>query len=132
MLLTNKVVIQEDEESTSPEDYLYTSLTTIFPDDTHNQHGDPGQTVVYKSSRFGDIKLTLADPKEATERSLFAHYLWNAGVYLAEVVSAANDTAEEWNVKGEKVIELGAGEYFFVYYVCYRLLEIDCLSPSAL
>lgn len=110
MLLTNKVVIQEDEESTSPEDYLYTALTTIFPDDTHNQHGDPGQTIIYKSSRFGDIKLTLADPKEATERSLFAHYLWNAGVYLAEVISIP-DADSAWNVQGDRVIELGAGDY---------------------
>lgn len=117
MHLTDKVVIPDDT-STDPESYLFDSLGTIFTDDAHNQYGDPGQTVIYKSSRFGDIKLSLADPSGDDERKLFAHYLWNAGVYLAEVLSA--DEEQDWSVQGESVIELGAGGCS-----CYVVLHIE-------
>lgn len=114
---------------------------------------------MYRSTRFGDIKLRLADPNDESERRLFAHYVWNAGVLLGELVGQAGkgagrgkDVGEEveregnvrkeedrlaegeegdgtgrietdedsraaksfwarnWSVRGESVLELGAGE----------------------
>jgi nicotinamide N-methyltransferase len=110
MQLTDKVVIPNiDPSEDDPESYLYDSLGTIFPDDTWNQHGDPGSSVTYKSSRFGDIKLNLADPQGEDGRKLFAHFVWNAGIWLAEAISSNDETEKEWDVKGESVIELGAG-----------------------
>jgi len=76
MLLTDKISFPPSSGSTEPdpESFLFESLGTIFPDDTHNQHGDPGATLIY-ASRFGPLTLTLADPGEG-ERKLFAHFLW--------------------------------------------------------
>lgn len=120
MLLTDKVTIPDT--ANDPEDYLYSSLGTIFTDDASVQHGDPGSTVIYTSARFGDIKLSLADPTGESERKLFAHFLWNAGIWIAEAISAEGDDANGagggsaeggWNVKGERCIELGAGTYNF-------------------
>ena len=53
--------------------------------------------------------LTIADPASEQSRKLFAHYVWNAGVYLSELLSEA-DVGGDWNVAGETVLELGAGE----------------------
>lgn len=55
------------------------SLSAIFGD-ARNQHGEPGEMVLYKSQvYFGkDLKLGLADPKKE-DNGLFAHYLWNVG-----------------------------------------------------
>jgi nicotinamide N-methyltransferase len=110
MLLTDKVVLPDiSPSSDDPESYLYDSLGTIFPDDTWNQHGDPGSSVTYKSARFGDIKLHLADPQAEDGRKLFAHFVWNAGIWLAEALSSSEETEKEWDVQDETVIELGAG-----------------------
>ena len=58
-------------------DYFEDSLASIF-NDARNQHGDPGEHVLYKCNNyFGrDVKLRLADPKKEDNR-LFAHFLWN-------------------------------------------------------
>jgi hypothetical protein len=57
-------------------------------------------------------------------RRLFAHFLWSAGMVVAEGVENAscpateNDSAAQkearaiWSVDGESVIELGAGKFF--------------------
>lgn len=80
----------------------------IFPDDLRNTHGDPGSVIVYKSPRFGNIELRTADPEGEAERQLFSHYLWNAGIHLANLISNEGDS--KWNVQGERVLELGAGK----------------------
>ncbi|TKA80949.1 hypothetical protein B0A49_00883 [Cryomyces minteri] len=65
----------------------------------------------------GEIELSVTDPKGEDERRLFAHYLWNAGILMAEMVAAASEhdtegTADRehtrWSVQGETVLELGA------------------------
>ncbi len=126
-----------------PEDILGSSLTTLFTDDILLQHGDSTSHVVYMS-RFGDLKFECADVNGEEERRKFAHYLWNAGILMGDLVGGkpeivipgatptrqANitldfwkrrefsngrswwlDSAEEssWNVKGQSVLELGAG-----------------------
>ncbi|KAK5014333.1 hypothetical protein LTR60_003277 [Cryomyces antarcticus] len=66
----------------------------------------------------GEIELSVADPKGEDERRLFAHYLWNAGILMAEMIAAASEHDTEgiagrehtrWSVQGEIVLELGAG-----------------------
>ncbi|KAF8418803.1 hypothetical protein EV426DRAFT_709004 [Tirmania nivea] len=100
--------------------YFEDSLSALFAD-ARNQHGEPGEMVVYKSEvYFGkDLKLRLANPKKE-DNGLFAHFLWNVGTATfgmematclmhAGVQAAEMIASEEWNVKGETVLELGAG-----------------------
>lgn len=103
-MLTDKIRLS-GPETTDPEDYLGESLGVIFPDDITNQHGDEQHKVIYQSPRFGDIQLELADPKGDDNRKLFSHFLWNSGLQLAEFI----EEDEKWDVKGKKVLELGAG-----------------------
>ena len=91
--------------SPTPEDIFASAPGLIFTDDLQTNHGSPQSTLLYHSARFErDIKLATADPDEEEDRKLFAHYLWNAGVKLAELLGT-----EGWEVKGEWVLELGAG-----------------------
>lgn len=117
-MLTDRLEIIQDESSDDTADIFEQSLFTIFSD-SRNQHGEPGQSVVYKSEKHGDIRLCLADP-HPSENSLFSHFLWNAskaqsyipiansygqaGLQAAEMI-----TAEEFDVKDSRVLELGAG-----------------------
>ena len=107
-----RIEIPPDAEE-SPEDIFACAPGLIFTDDLRNQHGDPGSTIIYKSKKYGEIELQVADPSGETERRLFSHYLWNAGVLMAERISGERliDDIERqrWSVKGETVIELGAG-----------------------
>lgn len=112
--LTSLVIIPETQDP-SPEDIFSSSLNLISPDGSRNSHGDPGATIIYDSKKFGSIKLSLANPEDREDRLLMAHYLWNASLQLAELISGfgVHDTlaAEvDWDVQGKKVIELGAGE----------------------
>ena len=84
------------------EDIFSSSLGTLFPNDEVNQHGEPGSRVIYRSSRFGDIELQLPEPAKEEERGLFAHYVWNAGVMLAELIARGKGGFRaEVEVKGE-------------------------------
>lgn len=103
-MLTDKIRLA-GPETFDPEDYLSSSLAVIFPDDITNQHGDAQTSVIYQSPRFGNIDLQLADPQGDDSRKLFSHFLWNAGLQLAEFIE--EDAA--WNIEGHKVLELGAG-----------------------
>lgn len=60
-------------------------------------------------------------------RELFAHYIWNAAIVVAEGVEVTyysrtepqpekSNSHELWHVEGESVLELGAGEWplFFI------------------
>lgn len=91
------------------EDVFFSALNVISPDDVSVMHGDPGSSVVYKSQRYGDLELRLAEPQTEDERKLFGHYLWNAGVLLAEYIGGM-DAEKNCAVKNERVLELGAGE----------------------
>jgi predicted nicotinamide N-methyase len=103
-MLTDKIRLS-GPESTDPEDYLGESLGVIFPDDITNQHGDLEHSVIYLSPRFGDIVLELADPEGDDSRKLFSHFLWNSGLQLADFIEGDG----KWDVRGKKVLELGAG-----------------------
>ncbi len=103
-MLTDRIRLSGPEDST-PEDFFASSLAVIFPDDITTQHGDLDHQVIYQSPRYGNIQLALADPEGDDNRRLFSHFLWNAGLQLAEFIEEAGD----WNVKDTTVIELGAG-----------------------
>lgn len=120
---------EEQEEEEEPEDLLFSSLATIFPDDAPNLHGDSHSSIVYTSPYLPrPLRLHLADPSADEERKLFSHYLWNAGLLLAELLEGASLRREEedggdddddrrrrrrrealFDVRGLKVLEMGSG-----------------------
>jgi hypothetical protein len=105
--LTDVIQIIPPDKNEDVEDIFAAAPGLIFADDTRTLHGDTGSVIVYKSKRFGDIELETADPEKESERQLFGHYLWNASIKLAELISVEDDT--KWSVKGRSVLELGAG-----------------------
>jgi nicotinamide N-methyltransferase len=125
-MLTDKTRLSGDLNE--PEDILSSSLGIISPDDITNQHGDRDNDVIYLSPGYGPITLPLADPQGEDSRKLFSHFLWNAGVQLAEFI----EENEAWSVRGESVLELGAGTgltgivagSFLVIILLLRCLEI--------
>ena len=110
--LSSRIRLTEPAVATS-EDILHDAAQLLYPDHYRNLHGDPGTEIVYASRQYGDIRLTLADTNERNDHFLFAHYLWNASLQLAELISEAGDeynsASAQWNVKGERVLEIGAG-----------------------
>lgn len=109
--LTSLIQVIPPDIDETPEDIFAAAPGLIFPDDSRNTHGDPGSTIVYKNSRFGNIELKTADPESEDERKLFGHYLWNAGIKMAELITNADlESGEDrWSVREQKVLELGAG-----------------------
>lgn len=111
----------------SPEDIFSSSLGGIFTDDLQNQHGDdPDTVIVYRSAKFGDLEFRTADVNGEEQRRKFAHYLWNAGILMAEITGGkgvedreGNEASgewwlrdgeeEKWSVDCHRVLELGAG-----------------------
>lgn len=110
------------------EDIFSSALASLFTDDTQNSHGTPGSSVTYHSPRFGTISLRIpAHPDVEEGRKLFAHYLWNAGVIAADAIETASQEQQRdddpsasdlnqvlwdkkyWDVRGNRVLELGAG-----------------------
>ncbi|KAJ5724167.1 hypothetical protein N7488_002202 [Penicillium malachiteum] len=106
-----------DEEA--PEDHFEAFLAHLFPDDVSSFHGVPGEHLLYSSRRYGDLDIMLQ-----------AHFLWGAGMIVAESVesadvpnSALSDAATEsedsisnstwerniWSARGEHLLEFGAG-----------------------
>ncbi|KAK4508260.1 hypothetical protein PRZ48_001998 [Zasmidium cellare] len=106
MALTDLITVIAPDKDDDPEDIFASAPGLIFTDDLRNMHGDDASVLVYKSKRFGDIELRTADPEKEGDRKLFAHYLWNAGIKMAELISEED---AEWRVEGERVLELGAG-----------------------
>lgn len=96
------------------DDLLADPLSNFFRDEESNQHGTEDSNVIYRSDSFGDITLSLANPQDERSRELFAHYLWNAEVFLAEQISTT-DVKSQWSVRGERVLELGAGAFSSEY-----------------
>jgi nicotinamide N-methyltransferase len=134
MLLPSLITLRHlSSHIPTPEDIFGSTLGSIFTDDLQNQHGDdPDTTIVYASSIHGDLEFRTADVNGEEQRRKFAHYLWNAGVLVGELVGGrpeyeetgdrereenlgeggwwmGKEEGEKWNVKGEKVLELGAG-----------------------
>jgi hypothetical protein len=138
MLLPSLISLRRPENTPlEPEDIFGSSLGGIFVDDTQNLHGDSDAVILYRNAKFGELELRTADVNGEEQRRKFAHYLWNAGVMMAELVSGRveggdlgasgeglqedeegwrddewwTDREEEkqWSVKGETVLEMGAG-----------------------
>ncbi|EAW11507.1 putative nicotinamide N-methyltransferase [Aspergillus clavatus NRRL 1] len=128
---------QDDlEVEESPEDIFTAFLPHLFPDDAPSFHGDPGQHLLYSSPRYGNLDIMVpsypSQSEKRTEeiaaglpqdgkvnqveegRKLFAHFLWSAAMVVAEGVENADTSSVDsdtamWQVKGESVLELGAG-----------------------
>ncbi|CAK7269523.1 hypothetical protein SEPCBS119000_003614 [Sporothrix epigloea] len=74
---------------TEPEDYLFSALSVIFPDDTTNQHGDADHGVLYTSPHLPEpLHLSVTDPSKSADRQLFSHFVWNASLLLAKLIEA--------------------------------------------
>jgi hypothetical protein len=130
MLLPSLISLRYPESHVLEVEDIYSStLGTVFKDDLQNQHGDdPDTVIVYKNARYGDLEFRTADVNGEEQQRKFAHYLWNAGILMAELVGGRpeEDTDDEdgwkngewwidgeeekkWRVQGERVLELGAG-----------------------
>lgn len=136
MLLPTLIDVRRPEgKDLDPADIFGSSLGGVFTDDLQNQHGDdPDTVIVYKNARHGNLEFRTADISGEEQRRKMAHYLWNAGVLMGELIGgrpcagqaasskvAINedwkhgewwvDREEEglWSVAGETVLELGAG-----------------------
>jgi hypothetical protein len=127
-MLTSRITLPTPS-TPSQEDIFSSALSSLFTDDTQNSHGSPGGSLTYTSPVFGDIELQVpAHPDVEEGRKLFAHYLWNASLIVAEGIECASvgvgvdgdrngqtdgrrrgDWNSRWNVRGKKVLELGAG-----------------------
>ena len=127
-MLTSRITLPTPS-TPSQEDIFSSALSSLFTDDTQNSHGSPGGSLTYTSPIFGDIELQIpAHPDVEEGRKLFAHYLWNASLVVAEGIECASvgvgvdgdrngqidgrrrgDWNSRWNVRGKKVLELGAG-----------------------
>lgn len=119
------------ERPHSPTSLFEDSLFTLF---SHNQpaHGDPGDTCKYShrnlppryvssSGRTTTLRYKIAH-NSGTNTKLFAHYQWDAGLYLADLIAehssgclapeVARAKQAEGNfvdVRSKTVVELGAG-----------------------
>ncbi|KAK3076898.1 hypothetical protein LTS18_011701, partial [Coniosporium uncinatum] len=122
--LIRLVPVPTDARESDAEDIFTSSLGLIFTDDLQNQHGGLDTLVAYKSRRFDrEILLQTADVNGEEERRKFAHYVWNAGILMGELVGgvpqdfgegqikwwASGEELRDWDVKGRQVLELGAG-----------------------
>ncbi|KAI9653759.1 MAG: hypothetical protein M1821_006954 [Bathelium mastoideum] len=119
MRLTDRIqtVFDDDpEQPLAPEDIFDDALGSLFTDDVKDQYGHPSATILYNSTKYGVVKLKLADPDATEDWKLFAHFLWNAGLKMAVMVSQEDDWQTnqdnkgwQWTVSGETVLELGCG-----------------------
>jgi len=128
-MLTSRITLPAPS-TPSQEDIFSSALSSLFTDDTQNSHGSPGGSLTYTSPVFGDIELQIpAHPDVEEGRKLFAHYLWNASLVVAEGIECASvgvgvngdnkngqtdcrecgDWNSRWNVRERRVLELGAG-----------------------
>ena len=127
-MLTSRITLPTPS-TPSQEDIFSSALSSLFTDDTQNSHGSPGGSLTYTSPVFGDIELQIpAHPDVEEGRKLFAHYLWNASLVVAEGIECASvgvgvggdkncqtdgcgrgDWNSRWNVRDRRILELGAG-----------------------
>ncbi|KAJ5338060.1 hypothetical protein N7452_004788 [Penicillium brevicompactum] len=90
----------------SPEDLFSAFIAHFYPGS-----GNPSEETVAPQPK-GDESINQVD----AGRKLFAHFLWSAGMVVAEGVEMADEPGSEgteardiWAVEGESVLELGAG-----------------------
>jgi nicotinamide N-methyltransferase len=108
--LSSLVTVVSPDRPDDPEDIFASAPGFLFTDDLTNSHGAPESIIQYHNKRFGKIELQTADFEGEQERTLFSHYLWNAGLKLGELISHVDQQEDKrWSVEGERIIELGAG-----------------------
>lgn len=132
-----EVVPDDEQTALEPEDIFAAAPGFLFPDDLVIVHGDPSSTIVYRSQRFGAIRLRTAEPVGEVHRRLFAHYVWNASIGLAGRM--AGDGEERggacevgWSVADETVLELGAGAIILVARLSTFIMDIRLLRDVKL
>lgn len=132
-----RIVPKSDKQEPGPEDIFTSALGLVFTDDAQNFYGDPDTLVAYRSRQLGkELLFHTADPLGEGERRKFAHYVWNAGILMSELLGGKPDSVswrtlnnsnarlhensntvwwlreEEqntWSASGERILELGAG-----------------------
>jgi hypothetical protein len=131
MLLPSLVTLRHPASHIlEPEDIFSSTLGSIFTDDLQNLHGDdPDTVIIYNNAKHGELEFRTADVNGEEQRTKFAHYLWNAGILMAELIGGRPEGSREedgeewkegewwtgkeeekaWGVQGETVLELGAG-----------------------
>ncbi|KAJ4304806.1 hypothetical protein N0V90_000334 [Kalmusia sp. IMI 367209] len=91
MLLPSLITLRHPaSHALSPEDIFESSLGGVFVNDLQNQHGDdPNTVIVYRPSnkQYKELEFRTADVNGEEQRRKFAHYLWNAGILVAELVA---------------------------------------------
>ena len=108
--LSSRIRLIEPEDLSS-EDILSSGSDFRYSDRYRNLHGDPGSGVIYDCPRFGEIHLKMAVTEETSNHFLFAHYLWNASLQLAEFITQTRKYSRRmWDVEGQSVLEVGGGE----------------------
>lgn len=97
MLLPSLISLRRpNDDPLEPEDIFGSSLGGIFTDDAQNQHGDdPDTVIVYRNAKYGKLEFKTADINGEEQRRKFAHYLWNAGILMAEFVGGSGRTEIE-------------------------------------
>ncbi|KAI5283865.1 hypothetical protein KEM54_001775 [Ascosphaera aggregata] len=106
-LVADQESADDEADDADVESLLSSFLPHLFPDDTPVCLGDPGQTLVYSSSQFGDLNVWVpdygsAEKEEGDEsrkthqrvdganveagRRLFAHYLWGGALVIADEI----------------------------------------------
>ncbi|KAI9891361.1 MAG: hypothetical protein M1814_002874 [Vezdaea aestivalis] len=98
----------------SDSDDALDGLSWLFPERSINQHGGAGWGFRYRSELFGWMYFQLADPPSTQTFELFAHHLWNASIWMSNLIERSavqtpfkNDV--ELIVMDKRVLELGAG-----------------------
>ena len=102
----------------SDADYFADALDSVFGVRMPAQ-GDPGSTGRYENAALPAwcadggapfLAYRIADQSGDNTR-LFAHYQWDAGVYLADLLAEGSARADgsALDVRGRRVVELGAG-----------------------
>ena len=97
---------QADDDTISgdhSEDFFSDALAGVF-DEVQVQHGEPGGTYDYESTRFGRLRLRLTATDDWDDTLKFAHHLWNGELSIARDLDAGT-----LDVAGLDVLELGAG-----------------------
>lgn len=97
MLLPSLISLRRlTDEPLAPEDIFDSSLGGIFTDDLQNQHGDdPDTVIVYKNAKHGKLEFRTANVNGEDQRRKFAHYLWNAGILMAELLCGRVEDSRE-------------------------------------
>lgn len=82
-----EVLPANNSDNEELEEFLSDAAGIVFPDELRNLHGDPGCVIRYKSPRFGVLRLCTSDLVSGADRGLFAHYLWNAALLMAQLIA---------------------------------------------